>query len=113
MSGNLREMSVCMFNYAGLSYTGLHGDGVLATPGNANTDFWPGINSNSDYDAVNTAYTSSGVTSNAGATDRGGNFSGSRFRSHVSDRYNVDETSETIGRFSANGGRLVHSEPAP
>lgn len=111
MSGNLREIVVCMFNWAGLSYTGLHGDGTLTATGNANTDYWPGINNNSDYDVVNGVYSTSGVENSAGATDRGGNFSASRLEARVSDRVNVHSLSQVSTRYLNNGGRLIRSEP--
>lgn len=44
MSGSVIERPVTVGNAAGRSFTGLHGDGVLATTGDANVANWPGAN---------------------------------------------------------------------
>lgn len=44
MSGNLWERSVTVGNTAGRSFTGLHGNGILDSSGNANITTWPGTN---------------------------------------------------------------------
>jgi formylglycine-generating enzyme required for sulfatase activity len=43
LSGNLWERSVTVGRLQGRLFTGQHGDGTLATNGNADTPSWPGI----------------------------------------------------------------------
>jgi hypothetical protein len=112
MSGNLQEMAVAMFYVAGLSFTGLHGDGELTANGLADTDFWPGINSNMDYNTPNTAYSTNGVNGNAGMIQRGGSFVAGTFESPISGRASSGSSSNTtLMRLNENGGRLVRTAP--
>jgi hypothetical protein len=85
MSGNLSEMIVHAGNNAGLTFTGLHGDGELNTNGEADVDFWPGIGGNTSYSAVSAAYSGIGVTGYGGAGARGGGYFDS-WQLKVSDR---------------------------
>lgn len=48
MSGNLYEHSITVGNIKGRSYTGIHGDGMLSSIGENNTQFWPGIDAEGD-----------------------------------------------------------------
>jgi formylglycine-generating enzyme required for sulfatase activity len=76
MSGNVAEFFVTSGNTAGRSYTGKHGDGALDASGDANVDFWPGINGNYDPNAASTEYLgTTGVTDSAGMGYGGGDFS--------------------------------------
>jgi hypothetical protein len=43
MSGNLYERPVTLGRKEGRAFTGTHGDGSLASDGNANVTAWPGI----------------------------------------------------------------------
>ena len=100
MSGNLEEMVVTMANAAGRSYTGVHGDGSLLTLGNANVDFWPGINGNITQTTANTAFAgTTGITGSAGAALKGGHFL---------------TTTANISRMgvSDRGGTLLSSTPS-
>lgn len=75
MSGNLWERPVSIGNEAGRSFTGLHGDGNLVREGNANVNFWPGINGNSTTTIANTVFGGTiGVTQAAGSCFRGGHW---------------------------------------
>jgi formylglycine-generating enzyme required for sulfatase activity len=67
LSGNLLERSVTLGNATGRNYTGLHGDGLLGSTGNADVPAWPGT------DAVG-----------AGIRDGGGAYDTTHLR--VSDR---------------------------
>lgn len=90
MSGNLWERYVTVYNAPGRSFTGLHGNGVLASNGNADVANWPGT------DAV-------------GAGFRGGRYHWSISEGCVSDRSRVGDTS---GRAHCSGAlRAVRSAP--
>jgi formylglycine-generating enzyme required for sulfatase activity len=75
LSGNLWECSVQTNTLAGRSFNGKHGDGILTSVGNANENFWPGING-----SINSATSSGfydgglGVRSTAGISFKGGSF---------------------------------------
>jgi len=73
MSGNVFETSINTYHFAGWSFTGLHGNGELLTTGDADVNYWPGINGNEDEHTANTAFLTSGVTSYAGTGFRGSN----------------------------------------
>jgi formylglycine-generating enzyme required for sulfatase activity len=112
MSGNLSEMVVGMFHLSGLSFTGLHGDGELTTDGLANTDYWPGINSNLNFNTANTAYSTNGVSGNAGMVQKGGSFITATIQSEISNRSSAGSTTNTtLMRVNENGGRLVRTAP--
>ena len=97
--------------FRSMSFTGLHGDGELLDDGNANTDYWPGINSNMNYNAANTAYSTSGVDGSAGIVQRGGTF-GVFSDAEVSNRSEAGSSGTTvIMRVNENGGRLVRTAP--
>jgi len=73
LSGNIEEFTVTSGNVAGRTYTGVSGDGNLNAAGDADEDFWPGINGNTNTAAVNTTYGGvTGVTGAAGLIGRGG-----------------------------------------
>lgn len=111
LSGNLREMIVTLLQVSGSSYTGLHGDGSLTTAGYANTDYWPGINGNTDPNTANTAFSGTGVTGYAGASERGSYYAQVLSQQIVSNRINSGQTNIVDGRESGSGGRLVRSAP--
>ncbi|MCX6249983.1 MAG: SUMF1/EgtB/PvdO family nonheme iron enzyme [Bacteroidetes bacterium] len=72
LSGNLIESIVHIGSVAGRSFTGVHGNGELNTAGDADVDFWPGINGNATQSTANTAYLGiTGVTAPAGSGWRG------------------------------------------
>jgi formylglycine-generating enzyme required for sulfatase activity len=72
LSGNVFEVAVSTQNAAGRSYTGVSGNGTLNAAGDADQDFWPGINGNTTTTNANLAYAGTGVTGAAGIVQRGG-----------------------------------------
>jgi len=75
MGGNLHEMIVTSYSQSGRSYTGIHGNGSLNASGDADVDYWPGINNNNDSYSENGSYLGTfGVTGAAGGGERGGSW---------------------------------------
>jgi len=73
MSGNLFEMVLSCGCVAGRSYTANHGNGALNANGDADVDFWPGINGNTLNTSTNNAYAgATGCTQSAGMGLKGG-----------------------------------------
>lgn len=107
LSGNIEEITVTTGNAAGRSFTGVNGDGNLNTNGEADEDFWPGINGNSTVTTANTAYGgTTGVTNAAGYIGRGGSCGTSAATIRTSSRSIPSGTSTRNG---AIGGRGVKS----
>jgi len=103
LSGNIEEYTVTTANLAGRSFTGVNGDGQLNAAGNADEDFWPGINGNTTFTVPNTAYIGvTGVTGAAGIIPRGGSaaYTGANLNK-VS--YRVSATQATVSTRSPNG----------
>jgi len=111
LSFNLAEMVVVLPYESGLSFTGLDGDGELTSDGYANTDYWPGINGNSDYSSSNGVYSTSGVTHLAGAGERGGDWGDSQNYGYISNRISAGFSASIYGRLSTKGGRLGRTAP--
>ncbi len=89
LSGNVWERAVTVSNSTGRAYQGrYHGDGVLATNGDANTTNWPGTNA-------------------SGAGFRGGGWTGGGVA--LSDR--ISAAVASANRISDYGGRGVRSAP--
>jgi formylglycine-generating enzyme required for sulfatase activity len=110
MSGNLWERPVTVGNVAGRSFTGLHGDGILNTNGDATVDYWPGINGNVLVTTANTTYLGvTGVTGAAGSGFRGGNWYFNYLLLQVSDRTNASQN--IPGPEILRGGRGVRTAP--
>jgi formylglycine-generating enzyme required for sulfatase activity len=108
LSGSLLELPVTVGNAAGRSYRAIHGNGELDISGNANTDYWPGINGNSNTSVANTIYGgTTGVTGFAGTAKRGGAAFEQSQRLRTSDRY-YSATLNTV-RSSTYGARFVRS----
>jgi len=111
MTGNVWEDGVGLGSAAGRSYTGLHGNGALATAGTADVDFWPGINGNNTLTVANTAF--GGVTGCTGYAGIG--FMGGSWREggyiQVSDRQYKAGWNGLTGRDHRNGGRGVRTAP--
>lgn len=82
MSGNLWEQIITVGNSTGRSYTGLVGNGILDSNGNANTSNWPD-------------YTGTGL--------RGGSWASLQARLRTSDRNNATQGSSS--RTNETGGR--------
>ena len=73
LSGNVLEQVVGTDNAAARSFTGQAGNGGLNAAGDADVDYWPGINGNGTSTVANTVYGGvTGVTTATGATSRGG-----------------------------------------
>jgi formylglycine-generating enzyme required for sulfatase activity len=73
LSGNMFESCVTTKNAAGRSFSGKLGNGILNVNGDADENFWPGINGNELENTSNTVYGGTiGVTTNAGKIRRGG-----------------------------------------
>ncbi|MDO9543043.1 MAG: SUMF1/EgtB/PvdO family nonheme iron enzyme, partial [Kiritimatiellia bacterium] len=90
LAGNVWERCVTIGHATGLTYTGVHGDGVLTAGGDADADDWPGT------DAV-------------GAGARGGAWQDDRARLMTSDRQNA--AGIDAARTAAYGGRCVRTAP--
>lgn len=107
LSGNVSDFTVGTHNAAGRSFTGVSGNGTLNAAGDADEDFWPGINGNITVTTANTAYAGTGVTGAAGHQSRGGNSgAGAAVNVGVSFRFNTGGTST---RSQVTGGRGVKS----
>ena len=114
MCGNLTERVVNAGYLSGRSYTGLHGDGVLNSIGEATTDYWPAINGNLIAGTASGVYGGTvGVKMNAaaGAGYRGANWSTNDAprSDRVSDRYYGARNNAACSSY--NGGRGVRTAP--
>lgn len=108
LSGNVEEVCVSTTNVAGRSFTGVSGDGTLTAAGDADENFWPGINGNTTVTSANLTYAGvTGVTGAAGIVSRGG-MSGT---TNLTIRTSIKNTiySTTANRGTGNGGRGVKS----
>ena len=109
MTGNVWEVVVGVGQVAGRSFTGLHGDGSLEAAGNANVDYWPGVNANNNWTVANTAYAGTGSSQVAGVQFRGGSFLEALYL-RVSDRQ-YSYWNGMNGRDNRMGGRGVRTAP--
>ena len=106
MTGNVDELSVNSTYIAGRSFTGINGDGELNANGDANENYWPGINGNTTTTTANTTYGGvTGTTGNAGWGLRGGTFS-STIGTNSQVCYRLFSAGST-SRTSWSGGRGV------
>lgn len=111
MGGNLFEQVVTLGNAAGRSFTGLHGNGGLTSSGDADVDFWPGINGNSNRSSSNNIFSGlTGVTAAAGSGRKGSSWYRNPSAGKVSVRreVNVPVDSRTL---ADNGFRAVRTAP--
>ncbi len=107
LSGNISELMVTATNAAGRSFTGINGDGTLTTSGDANEDFWPGVNGNTASGNGNLVFGgSTGVTGWAGFTSMGGSATNANY--DISTLYSGAGTSAP-SRFQNQGGRGMKS----
>ena len=111
MTGNLWDRSVTVGDVAGRSFTGLNGDGTLNKNGDANVNYWPGINGNGTTTTANTIYLGiTGVTQAAGTGWRGGAWNQSNTTLlQVSDR-TIAENADNSNSSNC-GGRGVRLAP--
>ncbi|MCX6314069.1 MAG: hypothetical protein NTX08_04975, partial [Sphingobacteriales bacterium] len=108
LSGNIPEYCVITGNVAGRSFTGVNGNGELNSAGDADVNFWPGINGNITVTSANTAYGgTTGVTGAAGIFTRGGGTGWTPALSQTSSRQDIPATTSTRG--VQTGGRGVKS----
>jgi hypothetical protein len=112
LSGNVWEDMVLIGNNAGRSFTGLNGNGALNVTGDADVNFWPGINGNSVPGNANAAYGGvTGCTGYAGISFGGGTWNTNAWIT-VSDRdYRGSGWNGINGRDVRNGGRGVRTAP--
>ncbi len=87
-SGNVYERSVTIGNSTGRAFTGVHGDGVLDSDGNADVTNWPGTDAD-------------------GSGFRGGSWSNDADRAEVSNRALAINTS--TARSNNRGFRAVRT----
>jgi len=112
LSGNIEEYTVTTANAAGRSFTGINGDGQLTASGNADEDFWPGINNNNLGNVANTAYAGvNGVTAEGGVITRGGSAGYTGFNlnkvSYRTDPAPSPSFNTSYSRLQISGGRGV------
>ncbi|MDW8332242.1 MAG: SUMF1/EgtB/PvdO family nonheme iron enzyme [Cyclobacteriaceae bacterium] len=112
LSGNVWEDVVLVGSVAGRSYTGLHGNGALNANGQADVNFWPGINGNNTPGSPNGVYGGvTGCTGYAGISFTGGTWNNSAWMT-ISDRtYRGTGWPGINGRDTRNGGRGVRTAP--
>lgn len=111
-SGNLAEQVVIIGNNAGRSFTGVHGNGRLFRSGNADVDFWPGINGNSTATTANTAFMgTTGITQWTGSGQKCGGFSNVMDRLEINDREFGWSGFNNTSRQANAGGRGVRTAP--
>ena len=99
LSGNLYERPVTIGNETGRSFDGAHGDGELATNGNANgtsLQYWPG-------------YSGGEITGAGGSGFRGGSWSMSVGYGIIS--FRVEAAQAGTSRSADRGGRCARTEP--
>jgi hypothetical protein len=111
MSGSLTEAAVCLGNAAGRSFRAIDGNGELNTAGDADVDYWPGINGNNQTATANGPYGgTTGVTQSAGSGSRGGNYDMGAGFLPISSRERASFAYD-ITREATNGARCVRSAP--
>lgn len=109
MSGNLHEMVVTSYSQSGRSFTGIHGNGSLNASGDADIDYWPGINNNTNIYTENGPYGGvDGVTGAAGGGERGGSWTETESCLQTSSR-SCGATTLTTQRMYDRGGRGVRT----
>ncbi len=111
MTGNVWENVVQLGCNAGRSFTGLHGNGVLNANGQADVNFWPGINGNSTPANANGVYGGViGCTGWAGITFTGGTWSSASWLTVSNREYRGSGWASAV-RDARNGGRGVRTAP--
>jgi len=110
MAGNIMEAVVTAGCVAGRSCYSNHGNGELNNTGDADVDYWPGINGNSLANVANTTYGgTTGVTSYAGMIFKGGGVTTTDDQMRPSYRSLV--LSSMVSRTAERGGRLARTAP--
>lgn len=112
LSGNVWEDVVLVGSVAGRSFTGLHGNGVINANGQADVNFWPGINGNSTPGNANGAYGGvTGCTGYAGISFTAGTWNNNLWMTTSDRSYRGTGWSGINGRDTRNGGRGVRTAP--
>ncbi len=112
LTGNVWEDVVLVGSVAGRSFTGIHGNGALNANGQADVNFWPGINGNNTTSTINGTYNGvTGCTGFAGISFTGGTWNNISWLT-VSDRnYRGAGFSGITVRDTRNGGRGARLAP--
>lgn len=110
MTGNVWENTVTVGSVAGRSFRGTNGNGALNAAGNADVDYWPGINGNNDFATPNGTNVT-GVTGYAGIGFALGTWNGGTQWCPVSDRQYRVGWNGLLVRDQRNGGRGVRTAP--
>lgn len=114
LTGNAGEMVTSVCYQSGKSFTGLSGNGNLHFSGNADVDFWPGINGNGSLTTSNTVYSgnNNGISSTAGYMVKGGAFAwyvtGNIDELQVSFRYPVQLSGGRYSVQTIRGARTIN-----
>ena len=95
LTGSIWERCVTLGNATGRAFQGTHGDGVLASPGNADVVDWPG-------------YSSGAVTGATGTGFHGGAWDNLGSAAQVSNRV-IAANVQYADRFGSWGGRLART----
>jgi formylglycine-generating enzyme required for sulfatase activity len=112
MTGNVWENSVSVGNAAGRAFRGDHGNGVLNAAGQADVNYWPGINGNNTLTTPNGVYGGvTGVTGYAGVGFALGTWNFGTTWAPVSNREYRNGWTGLTGRDERNGGRGVRTAP--
>lgn len=112
LSGNVWEDVVLVGCVAGRSFTGLHGNGSLNANGQADVDFWPGINGNTVPGNANGAYGgTTGCTGYAGISFTAGTWNTAAWITTSDRSYRGVGWTGISGRDTRNGGRGVRTAP--
>lgn len=108
LSGNLSEIMVSVGNSTGYTFTGINGNGNLNPSGDADVDFWPGING--IIMGPNQVYGGSiGVTSQGGTGTRGGCYANTQNKLAISNRSEAHFSINTNFRSAPTGIRAGRS----
>lgn len=111
MSGNVWENVVLIGNAAGRSFTGVHGNGSLNLNGQADVNYWPGINGNNTPANANGVYGGvTGCTGYAGISFTGGAWNAATWLT-ISNREYRGSGWNSTARDNRNGGRGVRTAP--
>ena len=106
LSGNVWEDVVLVGCVGGRSFTGLHGNGSLNVNGEADVNFWPGINGNNTPGNPNLAYAGvTGCTGVAGISFTAGTWNNSIWLTTSDRSYRGIGWNGINTRDNRNGGR--------
>ena len=110
LTGNVFEILVSVASTAGRSFTGLQGNGVLNASGDADVNFWPGINGNASIATANGTYGgTTGCTQYAGFGFGGGGWLDPTWLTISNRAYRASWAN--TGHDNRSGGRGVRTAP--